>query len=68
MAGRHGHHRILAGLLLPALGSAKKKAHGITCLNNLKQLTLGWTLYPDDNNEKLMFNYLACILGSGVEI
>ncbi len=44
---------ILAGMLLPALGKAKQKAHGILCLSNSKQLTLAWWLYADDNNEKL---------------
>ena len=39
---------ILAGMLLPALGKAKQKAHGIFCMNNHKQLTLGWTLYAED--------------------
>ena len=40
---------ILAGMLLPALGKAKQKAHGIFCMNNHRQLTLGWLLYVDDN-------------------
>jgi len=40
---------ILAGLLLPALARAKTKAQGIKCLENLKQLQLGWLMYPDDN-------------------
>ncbi len=40
---------ILAGMLLPALSSAKIKAEGIQCLNNLKQLQMGALLYPDDN-------------------
>ena len=29
---------ILAALLLPALAKAKAKGHGISCMNNLKQL------------------------------
>ena len=40
---------ILASLLLPALGKAKIKAQGITCLSNTKQLALGWLLYAGDN-------------------
>lgn len=48
---------ILAGLLLPALAKAKQKAQGIQCVNNLRQLTLGWRLYSDDNNDKLLFAY-----------
>ena len=42
---------ILAGLLLPALASAKRKAQNITCLNNLKQWGLGCRIYSDDNND-----------------
>src|SRR2546423_14596950 len=38
---------IMAALLLPALNKAKAKAQGIHCLNNLKQLHLGWWMYAD---------------------
>jgi prepilin-type N-terminal cleavage/methylation domain-containing protein len=41
---------ILAGLLLPALSKAKQKTQLIMCMNNTKQLTLGWIMYADDNN------------------
>ncbi len=44
---------ILAAMLLPALSKAKSKAQGIMCLNNLKQLMLGWSLYAGDNQEKI---------------
>ncbi|NBV23901.1 MAG: type II secretion system protein [Proteobacteria bacterium] len=47
---------ILAGMLLPALAKAKQKAHGIKCLNNLRQLQLAWRLYADDNNGQLPYN------------
>jgi prepilin-type N-terminal cleavage/methylation domain-containing protein/prepilin-type processing-associated H-X9-DG protein len=40
---------ILAALLLPALGKAKEKAKNVHCLNNLKQLGLGYQLYLGDN-------------------
>ena len=44
---------ILAGMLLPALAKAKTKAQGIYCVNNLRQLGLGWTLYASDYQENL---------------
>ncbi len=45
---------ILAGLLLPALAKAKSRGQRISCMNNLKQLTLGWTMYTDENNGNLL--------------
>lgn len=45
---------ILAGMLLPALSRAKTKAQGISCMNNLRQLMLGWKLYADDFNGQLV--------------
>src|ERR1019366_9082680 len=42
---------ILAALLLPALGRAKLKAQGIGCLNNLRQLMIGWRMYAEDNRD-----------------
>jgi prepilin-type N-terminal cleavage/methylation domain-containing protein/prepilin-type processing-associated H-X9-DG protein len=47
---------ILAGLLLPALSKAKQKAQAIGCVNNLKQLILGWTMYSSDNSGGLVPN------------
>ena len=47
---------ILAALLLPALSRAKAKAQAIVCLNNLKQLQLGWNMYVEDHNDLLVPN------------
>jgi prepilin-type N-terminal cleavage/methylation domain-containing protein/prepilin-type processing-associated H-X9-DG protein len=47
---------ILAAMLLPALARAKQKAQAISCMNNLKQLTLGWVMYNGDDNGKLASN------------
>jgi prepilin-type N-terminal cleavage/methylation domain-containing protein len=44
---------ILASLLLPAVAKAKSKAHGVTCLNNLRQWGLAMQLYVTDNNDYL---------------
>lgn len=39
---------ILAGMLLPALNAAKKKAQGTLCINNQKQVMQGVLLYAAD--------------------
>ncbi len=43
---------ILAGLLLPALAAAKKKAQRIQCVNNLKQVGLAYRVFANDNNDR----------------
>ena len=40
---------ILAAMLLPAVARAKESAKRISCLNNLKQLSLAAHMYVDDN-------------------
>ena len=40
---------ILASMLLPALGRAKRQAQRIGCLNNQKQFALGSVLYAQDD-------------------
>ena len=42
---------ILAALLLPALASAKRNAQRVTCMNNLKQLTLAAKIYMNDTGQ-----------------
>jgi prepilin-type N-terminal cleavage/methylation domain-containing protein/prepilin-type processing-associated H-X9-DG protein len=44
---------ILAGMLLPALAKAKTKAQGIHCMNNSKQLMVGWQMFLTDNDERM---------------
>jgi len=47
---------ILASLLLPALSQAKAKAQGIGCLSNLKQMTLAWTMYSQEQEDRVPMN------------
>ncbi len=49
---------ILASLLLPALAKAKEKGRAIACLNNIRQIGLGYTMYADDNNGDMITLYL----------
>ena len=47
---------ILASLVLPALARAKAKAKDITCVNNLKQFSLGLRMWSSDQGEKYPWN------------
>ncbi len=44
---------ILAGLLLPALASAKEKSKKTYCTNNLRQMGIATFIYADDFNDNL---------------
>jgi prepilin-type processing-associated H-X9-DG protein len=48
---------ILAGMLSPALAKAKGKAYRTVCLSQLKQLSLGWAMYTQDNGGRLTETY-----------
>jgi len=48
---------ILAAMLLPALSKAKARSQGIQCMNNCRQLMLGWIQYYNDNNDQLVNNF-----------
>ena len=44
---------ILAAMLLPALTKAKQRAQSTYCMNNSKQLMVGWLMYAGDNEDVL---------------
>jgi len=43
---------ILAGILLPALGTAREKSRRIGCMSNLKQIGLALKQYALDYSDK----------------
>jgi prepilin-type N-terminal cleavage/methylation domain-containing protein/prepilin-type processing-associated H-X9-DG protein len=47
---------ILAALLLPSLNRAKQRAYTVSCLNNLRQLTICWHQYANDNEDIMVPN------------
>jgi prepilin-type N-terminal cleavage/methylation domain-containing protein len=42
---------ILAAILFPVFAQAREKARQITCVSNIKQMTLGILMYQQDNDE-----------------
>ncbi len=58
---------ILAIVLLPALAGTKSDPRAFQCLNNQRQLILGWQMYAADNNDLLPANdfpYLTAYRGA----
>jgi prepilin-type N-terminal cleavage/methylation domain-containing protein len=47
---------ILAAMLLPVLVRAKTSAKVTACLNNNRQLAMAWTMYTQDNADRLAIN------------
>jgi prepilin-type N-terminal cleavage/methylation domain-containing protein/prepilin-type processing-associated H-X9-DG protein len=47
---------ILAALLLPALSAAKRRAHQVHCVSNLRQLTLASFIYANDTGSHAAYS------------
>ncbi|MBN1359442.1 MAG: type II secretion system protein [Sedimentisphaerales bacterium] len=45
---------VLMGVLMPALARVREQGKRITCLNNLRHLTLAWIMYADANDDNLV--------------
>ena len=45
---------ILMAILMPALNRVKEQGKRAVCLNNLKQLSLAWIMYADENDDILV--------------
>ena len=47
---------VLSVLLLPAIAGTKPSSQAFQCLENQRQLTLGWLMYAEDNSGRLTPN------------
>src|SRR4030042_1361110 len=45
---------VLRAILMPALSRVKEQGKRTTCLSNLRQLTLAWIMYADENDDRLV--------------
>ncbi|MFW6438069.1 MAG: DUF1559 domain-containing protein, partial [Armatimonadota bacterium] len=45
---------ILAAILFPVFARAREKARQTSCLSNLKQIGLGWMMYAQDYDDKVV--------------
>ncbi|MGH7980514.1 MAG: prepilin-type N-terminal cleavage/methylation domain-containing protein [Limisphaerales bacterium] len=60
---------ILAAMLMPVLSAAQERARIATCLNNKKQMALGWIMYANDQaNGEIMPNSDAATLAKVGEV
>ena len=59
---------ILAALLLPALHKAKSAGQSIACRSNLRQLQLAWQMYHEENQGRLVLNFVEGTLGNAADL
>ncbi len=45
---------VLMAILMPSLNRAREQGKRALCLGNLKQLTLAWIMYADENDDKIV--------------
>ncbi len=50
---------VLLAILIPVLGRAREVGQRAVCLSNLRQLTLAWIAYADDNDGKLVGGWMS---------
>jgi len=61
---------LLIAIMIPVLGRARELAQRTVCLSNLKQLTLAWTAYATQYDEKIVLGspYTMSGYGNGSQV
>ena len=50
---------LLLAILMPSLQRAREVAKRTICLNNLRELTMGWIMYADSNNDMIVGGFTS---------
>ncbi len=58
---------LLVSILMPALSSAREQAKTAVCLSNTRQLTLGWTVYAENNKDLLVYAATTRVKRNGTD-
>lgn len=45
---------LLMAIVMPGLSMAKKKAASVACLSNVRQMSIAWYMYQEENDGKIM--------------
>jgi prepilin-type N-terminal cleavage/methylation domain-containing protein/prepilin-type processing-associated H-X9-DG protein len=45
---------LLLAILIPVVVKSREQGKGAVCLSNIRQLTIGWTMYAQTNDERLV--------------
>ena len=52
---------VLMAILMPALNRARLQGKRAACMGNLKQLTLAWIMYADENDDRMVDGVSSCL-------
>jgi prepilin-type N-terminal cleavage/methylation domain-containing protein len=59
---------LLMAIILPALNMVKRKAATTVCLSNTKNLAVGWYMYMQDNDGRIMSSTAEATEDNGVHV
>lgn len=59
---------LLLAILMPSLNMVKQKASSAVCLVNSKNLALGWFMYKEDNNGRIVSATMESREGNGTNV
>lgn len=59
---------VLAGMLLPGLANARRRAAGIACISNQRQIGLAAQLYMSDHGGGLFHHHEGWVLDDGTQV